>query len=135
MRPGNYPLTLYRGDTYVWEFRLYGATGEDPPPADLTGVTAKAEIRDRAGGTLLTSMLCTITLPNIVTVKLKTANWTGLSAKVAAWDLQLTYADADASVLTILAGTVTITTDVTDTVVTPGLLVAPVIARKVVAHG
>ena len=116
MRPGNHPLTLYRGDTYVWEFRCYTDTSESMPPADLTGATAKAEIRATPGGTLLTALTCTITLPNIITVKLKTANWTGLNVRSAAWDLQLTYTDPDASVITIVAGAVTITPDVTDSV-------------------
>lgn len=116
MRPGDYPLTLYRGDTYVWEFRCYTSTSPSPPPADLTGATAKAEIRNTPGGTLLTSLNCVITLPNIITVKMKTANWTGLNVRTAAWDLQVTYTDPDASVVTILAGAVTITPDVTDSV-------------------
>jgi Cu/Ag efflux protein CusF len=120
-RPGNFPLALYRGDTYAWQFMLYTDSSATPAPADLTGVTAKAEIRDRPGGTLLTTMAVTITLPNIIVVKLKTANWTGLATKAAAWDLQLTYTDADASVVTIIAGAVTITADVTDTVSMPAM--------------
>ena len=129
-RPGNFPLALYRGDTYAWQFMLYSDSSATPTPADLTGVTAKAEIRDRPGGTLLTTLNVAITLPNIVVVKLLTANWSGLAVKTAAWDLQLTYTDPDASVVTIIAGVVTITADVTDTVSMPAM--TPVEQRRTI---
>ena len=135
MRPGDFPLNLYRGDTYAWQFMLYTDNLVTPTPADLTGVTAKAEIRDTPGSpVVLSTLLCTITLPNIIVVKLKTANWTGLTRRQCAWDLQLTYTDADASVITILAGAVTIAADVTDT--SPISLSSPRAARMAVSrHG
>lgn len=113
MRPGIYDLALYRGDTYAWKFTLWkdfvgGA------PADLTGVIAKAEIRDKPGGVLVVAMVCTVTQPNIVDVKLSAGAWTSFTATTAAWDLQLTYPQGD--VVTIVAGAVKVTLDVTDTV-------------------
>ena len=131
MRPGNYPLSLYRGDTYVWQFVCYASEGV---AANLSGATAKAEIRDRPGGQLLTAMTCVITQPNIITVTLKTINWAPITTKTAAWDLQLTYADANATVVTILYGAVTITADVTDTVALPATAGFSA-ARRVVSHG
>lgn len=113
MRPGKYDLKLYRGDTYAWDFVCYTSAGS---PADLTGVTAKAEIRDKPGGTVLATPTCTVTQPNTVSVKLTTASWASITHANAAWDLQLTYADPDISIITIVAGAVTITGDVTDSV-------------------
>lgn len=114
MRPGDYPLDLYRGDSYSWQFKIWTDQALPPTAADLTGVTAKAEVRDTPGGLLLATLTCTITLPNTILVKLPAALWTGLNRKQAAWDLQLTYADL--SVVTIIAGAVTVTPDVTDSV-------------------
>jgi hypothetical protein len=108
------PLTLYRGDTAHWQFILWMDTAKTQP-ADLTGAAAKAEIRDRAGGALITAISCFITLPNFVNATLSSAD----SAKLpnsGAWDLQITYASGD--VATVLAGPVNVTSDVT-TVVTP----------------
>jgi hypothetical protein len=116
MRPGTYGLNLYRGDTYAWKFVLYQDSALPPNPSDLTGVTAKAEIRTAPLGTLLVTLGVTITQPNIVLVKLTTPMWMGLNTSTAAWDLQLTYPDTDNTVLTIINGPVSITPDVTDTV-------------------
>lgn len=113
MRPGSYPLSLYRGDTYAWMFTLWQDENQTVA-ADLTGVTVKSEIRDKPGGTLLTTLVCTVTLPNKILVKVTTAAWTGLVKRSAAWDLQLTYPGGD--VVTILYGAVTVTPDVTESV-------------------
>jgi|SRR5262252_5188828 len=113
-RPGVYNLVLYRGDTYAWQFVLYSDNLVPPTPADLTGVSAKAEIRNAPGGSLLAALPCVVTQPNTITMKLTTTEWAGLRTPAAYWDLQLTYADADSSVVTILAGTVSVTPDVTD---------------------
>jgi len=80
-------------------------------PYDLTGVIAKSEIRDRPAGTRITEMTCVITLPNIIDLYLAPADSHKLPPK-GAWDLQLTYASGD--VKTPLAGPVTVTPDVTD---------------------
>jgi hypothetical protein len=129
MRPGTYDMNLYRGDTYAWDFVCYITTGA---PSDLTGVTAKAEIRDKRGGTLLTALTCAITLPNKITVKLKTVAWTALTKASAVWDLQLTYADSDASIITIITGNVAITGDVTDTVPITALATTRTVERETI---
>jgi hypothetical protein len=108
--PGQYPLSLYRGDTYRWQFKLW-ADADRTQPADLTGVEAKAQIRDRPGGAIIVGLICTISLPNIIDVVLNA----GLSVtlpQVCVWDLQLTYASGDVN--TVLAGPVAVTPDVTD---------------------
>lgn len=109
MRPGTYDLKLYHGDTYRYRFTCYSSTGN----ADLTGVTAKAEIRAASGGAVLATPRCTVTQPNIIDMVIDTPMWATLRGGV--WDLQLTYASTTPpSVVTIIAGTVTVTPDVTD---------------------
>lgn len=116
MLPATLPLALYRGDSYAWKFTLY-ADANKTQPADLTGVTAKAEIRPTSGATPIIAMTCTVTQPNVINVKLLANAWGTTSpakAGIAIWDLQLTYAAGD--VKTIVRGDVTVTGDVTDSV-------------------
>lgn len=113
MQPADYPLCIYHGDSGHWRFTFSNAAGQ---PSDLTGVTPKAEIRDRPGGTRITPMQCVLTLPNIVDMTLLAADSRNLLVqKNAAWDLQLTYTNGD--VLTPIGGPVTVTADVTDSTV------------------
>lgn len=116
MLPATLPLALYRGDTYAWRFTLY-ADDAKTQPADLTGVTAKAEIRAFTGATPAIAMACVVTLPNIIDVKLPANAWSPMTlakSGVAIWDLQLTYSSGE--VKTIIRGDVTITGDITDSV-------------------
>ena len=108
MIPADYPLELYRGDSYRWQFKLSTSSGQ---PLDLTNVLAKAEIRDRPGGTQISPLDCNITLPNIVDVFLDSAVSHALPAK-GAWDLQLNFGNGD--IRTPVAGSVVVTMDVTD---------------------
>lgn len=111
MTPGTYPIFVYRGDSYLWTFTLWQDTA-GTQPVDLTGVTGKAEIRTAAAGTLITSMVVTVTQPNILNVRLP-ANNSALLTKVGGfWDLQLTYTNTD--VQTVVSGSVTVTMDVTN---------------------
>lgn len=114
--PGKYSLSLYRGDSYAWRFLLW-TDAEKTQPADLTGVTAKAEIRDRSGGTSIMELDCTVELPNIVRVELTADMWLPWTLVRGVWDLQLTYLTGE--VITILGGDVTVTADVTDSVAPP----------------
>jgi hypothetical protein len=110
MQPSPFSLDIYRGDTGRWQFAFWTDTALTQP-ADLTGVTAKSQIRDKPAGTQVTELICTVTLPNIVDVQLAAADSHLLPAK-GAWDLQLTYASGE--VATPVAGPVTVTSDVTD---------------------
>jgi hypothetical protein len=109
MTPGNYSLAIYRGDSYKWQFKLWSDTAKTQP-VDLTGVTVKAEIRDRPGGNLLGTLACAITMPNIINASLTSTDTALLTS--GAWDMQLTYSDGEVS--TVLSGLVTVTMDVTD---------------------
>ena len=112
MTPGKYTLAIYRGDSYRWQFKLWADTAKTDP-IDLTGVTVKAEIRDKSGGTILGTLTCVVTLPNIIDASLAADDSALLKSGV--WDLQLTYAGGDVS--TVLAGPATVTPDVTDSTI------------------
>lgn len=111
--PGSYNLAIYRGDTYRWQFKLW-ADADKTQPVDLSGVTAKSELRDKSGGSVLAVLDCTITDPNIIDAVLDKEASALLPAK-GVWDLQLTYGNGDVG--TILAGSVAVTADVTDSAV------------------
>ena len=110
MTPGAFPLVLYRGDSYRWSFLLWTDTAKTQP-TDLTGVVAKAQIRDKPAGGTVVNLTCNVTLPNTVNVALPATDSASLPL-IGVWDLQLTYPNAD--VATVLAGPVTVTPDVTD---------------------
>jgi hypothetical protein len=106
MIPGTYDLCLYKGDTGRWQFRLWTDEAKTQA-ADLTGATAKAQIRPGHSGSA-TNMTCTITTPNIIDMALPA----GSSPPARGlWDLEITYASGD--VQTVLAGKVTTQGDVT----------------------
>jgi hypothetical protein len=110
MTPGKYDLKIYRGDTYRWRFTVWSDPARTQP-ADLTGATAKSEIRDKTGGTVKATINCVITIPNYVDAVLSDVASKALNTN-GVWDLQLTMASGD--VVTVLAGQVTVTGDVTD---------------------
>ena len=113
MTPGKYDLTLYRGDSYEWTFKLW----EDEAklvPVDLTGAVAAAEIREKSGGTQVMALTCAITAPNIVDVALPATLWAGVLLAAGVWDLEVTFVDGE--VRTMVAGKVTVTGDVTNSV-------------------
>lgn len=109
MIPATFPLDLYRGDTARFQFKFWK---KDQTPVDLTGATAKAEIRDRPAGGIIATLDCTITLPNIVDMVLTEDNSLLLPQKKGVWDLQIRFATGD--VLTPVAGDVAVTADVTE---------------------
>jgi hypothetical protein len=126
MTPGTFPLLLYRGDTYRWQFTLWTDAGKTQP-ADLTGVVVKAEVRAAPGGALLAALACTVTLPNIITADL-TATASATLPPTGAWDMQLTYPDGH--VATVLAGAVTVAPDVTDSAAAATLSTLPLRAAR-----
>ena len=125
MTPAPYSLALYRGDTYRYRFSLWTDVAHTTP-ADLTGATVKSEIRDKSGGTKVVTLACTITLPNIVDVVLSSALCLTVPSG-GVWDLQVTFSNGD--VATPLAGTVSVSEDVTDSIASPGLRTAGHIGR------
>jgi hypothetical protein len=108
--PGNLPLSLYKGDTYHWRFQLW-TDAEKTQMADLTGVTVKAQIRDKPGGVKTTDLVCTIEPPNSILMDLMSEQWLTMVPSKGVWDMQLTYLSGDVS--TVMAGSVVIVSDVT----------------------
>jgi len=109
MIPGQYALSVYKGDTTRWQFTLW-ADGSMQTPTDLTTVTVASQIRTRPGGTLLLSLAPVVTLPNIIAIAIAASDSATLPT-TASWDLQLTYSTGDVN--TVLAGPVNTITDVT----------------------
>jgi hypothetical protein len=109
--PGEFTLDIYRGDTKRWQFKLWNDVN-NTDPLDLTGVTAKSEIRDKPSGKKIIPLACSITVPNIINVVLSKALSETLTISKGSWDLQLTHAGGD--VTTVIAGPVVVTADVTD---------------------
>jgi hypothetical protein len=110
MLPGAFDLELYRGDTARWQFVLWQDEAKTQP-ADLTGVTAAAQIRATPDSPAVVELLTQVVPPNIVNVALGAGDAAGLSVQLGFWDLQLTYPGGD--VKTILAGSVLVVADVT----------------------
>jgi hypothetical protein len=111
MMPVNFALEVYRGDSYSWRFALW-VDSDRTQPVDLTGVMPKAEIRDRAGGTLMLALPLTVTLPNIIVADLSPADCQKLTRASGTWDMQLTFPDG--TVATVVAGKVFVTLSTTD---------------------
>jgi hypothetical protein len=111
MTPATFPLKVYQGDTYSWSFALWQDRARTLP-VDLTGVTAKAEIRDRPGGPLVLPLPLSITLPNMIVADLSRDDSLRLERRNGVWDLQLTLDDG--TVTTIVSGHVLVTASVTD---------------------
>jgi hypothetical protein len=114
MMPGTFPLAIYRGDTSTWTFVLWGDAAKTVP-VDLRLYAVKAEIRDRPGGTII------VPLDLVVTGNIIDATLTPTASRTVPasgrWDLQLT--DQTGRIMTILAGPVKVTGDITDSTGSP----------------
>lgn len=109
--PAQLDLDIYRGDSMRMQLKLSDVVDGVTQPSDLTGVVAKAEIRDRPAGNTVIPLTVTIELPNIINVFLPPYESIKLPP-AGVWDLQLTYASGE--VKTPVAGQVQVTADVTD---------------------
>ena len=110
--PAAYSLTLYRGDSFRVQFRLW-ADAAKTEAVDLTGATAAAEIRAAPQSLPLVALACAIT-DNVIEVSL-TAGQSIDVPRAAYWDLQLTYASGE--VQTIVAGGVSVREHITGSTV------------------
>lgn len=122
MMPSEYGLRLYHGDSYSWQFKLWLDEAKTAP-LDLTGVVPKAEIRLAPGAPVVVTLVTEVVLPNIVAMSLSSTQCRDLEVAPHVWDLQLTYPTG--SVNTILAGTVEVTADVTDSIALAGRMAQP----------
>lgn len=108
MPPQAYDLSVYRGDTFRLQFRLWNDVAKTQP-TDLTGVTAAAEVRDSSTTTPVGTFTTGIAA-NVVTVS-ATATQTRQLPDLAMWDLQLTWGSGD--IQTIVRGVVRAVGDIT----------------------
>ena len=115
MTPGKHNLDLYRGDTHSFRVVLW-ADDTQTVAYDLTGSTVAAEIREKSAGTHIVDLTVVVTLPNTIDITMEPDMFTTCPSK-GVWDLQVTTATGE--VLTPLAGAVTVTPDVTDSLVMP----------------
>ncbi len=124
MLPGNYPLTIYQGQTYTQIFiwtcgpgtpgsvpASVPAVGSTPIPVDLTGYTATMQIRavQMVAGSLLYDASSDITLggtAGTITLVISSADTGGFNWFSGFYDLFLT--DSSGNAYPLLAGTVTI---------------------------
>ena len=81
-------------------------------PVNLSDVDVKAEIRNRPSGATVIPIDCTVELPNVIAAELTAPNSAMIPGAGAFWDLQLTFPAGD--VFTVLAGSVSLTPDITD---------------------
>ena len=115
MKPGKYPLQIYRGDTCRWQVKVWADAGRSQP-FDLTGLVARSEIRERPSGRRVHPITCHITPPNIVDLEITPDVSRQLPAR-GVWDLRIVN-PANGAVGTILSDTVTVTPDVTGSTLT-----------------
>ena len=111
--PGDYPLTLYRGDTRVWTLEFFQDDGTTPITDDLSsGHTFRAEIRaTQDDATALATLTVAATGANTLQLTLPASEAVDLTGSSAFWDLEVTRT-SDGFVRTYLAGDVEITKDV-----------------------
>lgn len=104
--PAQIDLVLYQGDDFFFNMKVFDS---DQVPSDLTDQTAKAEIRTKPGGTLITEFDVVIDT-NVIYVQLP-HDQCSLLSKVSSWDIQLT--DGAGVVTTLAYGSVRPTPEVT----------------------
>jgi hypothetical protein len=114
--PGDYPITLYRGDTRTWSLAF--TEDDETTPVDVSSFTFEAQVRETFDSS---SVLLTLTVDDadadtgVLVLTLPAAQWTGASIAAVPtakwhWDLQGT---AGSEVRTFLAGKVKTLGDVT----------------------
>lgn len=116
-------LTVFQGDDYA---AMVTVSNFDRTPADLTGYTAKAQMREGIADQswwVSAEFLCAVVLPNLVSISLTSDQTTLLRQPAYLWDLQLI--SPDGIVTTLLGGSVAIIFEVTRVLETPGWPDAP----------
>lgn len=105
-RPVAVNLLLYQGDDFYLDLVV---TQPDGTPADLTGMTPRAEIRKTAEDVVVLAAFTATVAGNVVSLHLAHTASTDLTAGV--WDCQVT--DGTDGVWTLAAGTVETDAEVT----------------------
>ena len=113
--PGNYSFPVYAGDTLSFDLTYKEGTKNAEVGKSLTGATLLSEISLTRGGVAVTTMTATAdadqtTYPGKLNLTLSATNSALLTGLIYVYDVQVTWADA--TVQTILQGTMTVTQDV-----------------------
>jgi hypothetical protein len=110
--PGDYPITLYRGDTRVWTVEFLEDDGS-PFAEDLsTGHTFRAQIRATADDASAEATITVVaTSANVLELTLAATAAAALTGSSAVWDLEVTRT-SDGFVRTYLTGDVEVDKDV-----------------------
>jgi len=100
-------LGIYQGDTFPLTVAVYDPDGV---PIDLTGVTAKSEIRQTADSTTVAATFVPSVSGNAIDLLLSATDTAALAGGYV-WDCQIT--DIDGSVTTLCGGIASVTKQVT----------------------
>jgi hypothetical protein len=106
--PVEVDLNIYMGDDFPIDVAVTDSvTGG---PMDLTGITAKSQIRATAADTNILATLTPTIAGNVITLKLSHTDSAKLPLQCV-WDMQIT--DAAGNITTLVAGKVTVAPEVT----------------------
>ncbi len=106
--PADHMLTVYRGDSHAWQFRFW-ADSDRTTAYDLTGAELAAQVRRQHDARNPVTLDCAVELPNVVRVYLSADRARRVPGGV--WDMRATWPDG--RVVTLVAGKVVVTLDVT----------------------
>ncbi|HXA25579.1 MAG TPA: hypothetical protein VNW90_25150 [Acetobacteraceae bacterium] len=118
-------ITVFQGDNWA---AMVTVSNPDRTPADLTGYTAKAQMREGIADQswfVAAEFTCAVVLPNLISLSLTSDQTTLLRQSAYLWDLQVV--SPAGIVSTLLGGAVQILFEVTRIVQTP---ISPVDARQ-----
>lgn len=107
--PSNFDLELYKGDYFPFRLLLKDSTGA---PLNLTGYTARSQIRDYIDSTVVFEFATSIVpTEGAVDIMLNSTTSSGLAPGSYIWDVQLT--NPDGNTRTYIAGDVKVYDEVT----------------------
>lgn len=110
MQPANLDLTIYKGSTY--SKLIQWKTGEPATPVDLTGCTARMQVRKRANDTEVLDVLTTengkLTIYNPsegrIRIDISAAQSAAYTFTTGVYDLEIVYPAPSTTVYRIMQG-------------------------------
>lgn len=124
MAAGTLDIVIEQGATFKRILTLTDDASPTPNPIDLTGCTARAQVRDKTSNTVSYAFTCTITnaAGGVISVTMSATNTALIPAAVQnkdgkkidkdyVWDLEIVYADT--TVVRLLQGKATLSPEAT----------------------